>query len=247
MNTSKTDSLASVRALLTHDDRAAVEQGLALAGFLSASARRELIAGAFVADGRRELNYRTPPAGTLVVAEPKGLHAAYAALTLLLRAPRPRPLRALYVREGTLTHLPDELFEQHELVDLEVSDSALTELSPRIAELVNLERLACGQETLTSLPESMGALQKLVWLDLYGYGGRELPESIGRLAALEGLDVGNTKLKQIPDLRGCTRLHWLLTDEEQCLPLPNTSHARVATRWGHETAVRVMPGHSRQR
>jgi hypothetical protein len=247
MKAGTTDPVASVRALLEHTDRAAVDQGLALARALPPAACRTLLAGTFLGDGRREVNHRTPPAGTLVLGALKGPHAAYAALTLLLRAPGRRPLRELHVRERTLTHLPEELFEERTLVDLEVSDSALTELSPRIGELVHLERLACGQTTLTALPESLGDLQELVWLDLYGFGGTELPASIGRLAALEGLDLENTKLEKLPDLRGCTRLHWLLTDREQCLFLYRTSHARAVTRHDREAPVRVLPGHSRQR
>jgi Leucine-rich repeat (LRR) protein len=241
------DRVAAVKALLVHDDPAAVEQGIALAEHLPAGARRALLGGAFLADGRREVDHRTPPAGTLVLGDLKGRHAAYVTLTLLLREPRARPLRELYVRDRTLTSLPEALFARTELVDLEISDCALTELSPRIGELVNLERLACGQPTLTSLPDAIDALTRLYWLDLHGFGGDELPDAIGRLAALEGLDVGGTTLSRLPDLSGCPRLHWLLTDSEQCLFLRPGSHARRAPLWKQSRPVNVMPGHSRQR
>ena len=63
-------------------------------------------------------------------------------------------------------------------IELDLSNTALTDLPENIGNLINLERLDLENNNLVSLPESIGNLSSLLYLNLKSNQLASLPESI---------------------------------------------------------------------
>lgn len=91
------------------------------------------------------------------------------------------------------------------LKELNLNYNGLNGLSPKIANLTNLERLYLnGQRdqennlTLNEIPEQISSLQKLTKLSINDNGLTSLPENFGKLQELEELYIINNKLNALP-------------------------------------------------
>lgn len=97
-----------------------------------------------------------------------------------------------------LTELPEELFDYKDVKVLKLFGNQLKKLSPRIAELENLEELYIGKNELDSLPPEIGQLKKLRILSIQYNRLTKLPDQIGELQNLEQLWLNQNKLDSLP-------------------------------------------------
>lgn len=98
--------------------------------------------------------------------------------------------------------LPESIFLNLGLKELDISNNPLTVLSKDIGNLKNLENLKMSNTNLSSLPQEIGELEKLQHLDISNNQFTDLPTSLGNLHNLIVLTVyGNRgELSQDNDL-----------------------------------------------
>ena len=120
-----------------------------------------------------------------------------------------------------LSELPEELFDYKDVKVLKLFGNQLKKLSPRIAELENLEELYIGKNDLDSLPPEIGQLKKLRILSVQYNRITKLPNEIGELQNLEQLWLNQNKLDSLPatigNLKKLTKIQ-LNFNELKCLP-----------------------------
>lgn len=111
-------------------------------------------------------------------------------------------------------HLSEELYTFTALENLYISEDFLA-LSPKIAQLQQLQSLSLNSKMLQKLPEEIGQLQQLRSLSIVGDLFEELPESIAQLQNLEYLSIRACpkmrklphSLRQLPQLKSLYLYH----------------------------------------
>ncbi len=89
-----------------------------------------------------------------------------------------------------LTQVPQDIFKQTNLVELNLSDNRLTGAIPAEIRLLNkLEILDLSDNAMTGLPAEIGQLSRLKTLDLSNNQLTGLPLELGQLTNLETLDL----------------------------------------------------------
>lgn len=124
-----------------------------------------------------------------------------------------------------LSTLPEGIFSELKIKELEINDNALSELSERFfSELPNLLCLSISFNRLTALPENAFVhLTQLQYLDISGNELGALPKNIfAGLHNLQRLDMVDMKLESIPkgmfdELRNLKNLQ---LDANKCCALP---------------------------
>ena len=105
-----------------------------------------------------------------------------------------------------IAELPSWIAELRELVQLDISKTALRTLPDALCELPKLYWISCfGTKTLERLPERIGRLP-LRYLNLQYCRLVELPASIGALEQMAELLVCNNRLSTLPASVGALRL-----------------------------------------
>ncbi len=100
-------------------------------------------------------------------------------------------------RQG-LTEIPEEVFEMKQLRVLKLYGNQIDSISPRIAELQNLEKLYIGKNKLTYFPTEIGELKNLKLLSAQYNDIKYLTAAIGKLENLEDLILNQNQLNTIP-------------------------------------------------
>lgn len=104
----------------------------------------------------------------------------------------------LNMSRQNLTEIPEEVYEMTELKILKLFHNKIDSISPKIAQLKNLEKLYLGKNQLKYLPKEISELKNLKILSV-GYNElEELPASIGEMTELEQLWVDQNRLKAFP-------------------------------------------------
>ena len=98
--------------------------------------------------------------------------------------------------------LPDALYEFTALEHLELHNSTIRSISPKIGQFKLLKTLSIHCNGLTELPEELGSLPSLYHLALQGGGWHMLPASLVQLPNLESLELKNTGLEALPHFLG---------------------------------------------
>ncbi|KAI6705478.1 hypothetical protein NL676_008440 [Syzygium grande] len=101
-----------------------------------------------------------------------------------------------------LRKLPESFGRVTSLVELDLSDTAITRLPDSIGNQKHLSVLELCCTKINELPSSIGNLRKLKSLDLWHTEVRELPVSIGNLESLLKLDVSHTQCLRLPESIG---------------------------------------------
>lgn len=114
--------------------------------------------------------------------------------------------------------LPDYFYDDDEIKYLRVDciePNCMTEISPKISRLVNLETLILSKTSIRELPKEIGELSKLKELRILGGGQLEsLPKEISKLNNLEILDIWRNRLQKIPvELRSLEKLKIIFVGE----------------------------------
>src|SRR5215831_4973794 len=73
----------------------------------------------------------------------------------------PMPAAHLNLWKQHLGHVPETVWDQHELESLVLADNDLVEVSERIGELAKLRMLDLGHNQLTRVPGSLAGLDSL--------------------------------------------------------------------------------------
>ena len=98
-----------------------------------------------------------------------------------------------------LSSIPKSIFGLSELESLNLSSNRnISELSPLIAELKNLEELDLNRNALIEIPDEIGDLKKLKRLTLSYNKLTGFPEAILNLKGLEWLEIGSQTITELP-------------------------------------------------
>lgn len=100
-------------------------------------------------------------------------------------------------RQG-LEEIPEEVFERKDLKILRLYGNKIRNISPRIAELTELEELYIGRNQLKELPPEIGRLKKLKILSAQYNDIEALPAEIGEMEQLEQLILNQNRLRTLP-------------------------------------------------
>ncbi|KAF7846505.1 hypothetical protein BT93_L4225 [Corymbia citriodora subsp. variegata] len=101
-----------------------------------------------------------------------------------------------------LRKLPKSFVRVASLVELDLSNTAITRLPNSIGNQKCLSILNLRSTKIDELPNSIGSLRELKFLVLSNTNIRKLPMSIGNLESLLELDVSGTRLLQLPESIG---------------------------------------------
>jgi len=106
---------------------------------------------------------------------------------------------------------------------LDLSDLNLSELSPLVGSLSQLQSLDLSLNKLTELPDFIGDLPQLKSLTISGNKIAVLPESIGKLTQLKSLALSDNILTKLPNSLGkLSRLQKLYVDSNRLTSLPES-------------------------
>lgn len=100
-------------------------------------------------------------------------------------------------RKG-LKEIPDYVYELKDLKVLRLFGNQIDSISPKIAQLTNLEKLYLGRNKLKVLPAEIGELKKLKILSVSSNQLDSLPVEIGGLEALQQLWLDQNELRTLP-------------------------------------------------
>ncbi|XP_041780731.1 leucine-rich repeat-containing protein 47-like [Anopheles merus] len=101
--------------------------------------------------------------------------------------------------------LDDAVYQLSALNLLDVNDTPLDRISPRIDSLTHLQSLLLYRNKIAQLPATIGQLGELKVLDLSGNRLTELPGEFGKLHSLTTLNLSFNQLKKL-DLSALDRL-----------------------------------------
>lgn len=102
-------------------------------------------------------------------------------------------------------NLDETVYQLSALNLLDINDTPLRDISPKIANLEHLQSLILFRNQIASVPVEIGRLAALKVLDLSGNQIETLPIELGQLKALTTINLSGNKLKQV-DLG---QLEWL--------------------------------------
>jgi len=120
--------------------------------------------------------------------------------------------------------IPESIFSLSKLISLDLSwNRNISELSPLIANLKNIEELDLETNALTSVPVELGSLKNLKVLAINQNQFTSFPESICELSTLEELNIGNQKIAALPsDMKGLKKLKKLIVESAEIQEIPDT-------------------------
>lgn len=115
-----------------------------------------------------------------------------------------------------------EYDEQGYLIDLDLSQSNITQLTEGLGELIHLQRLNLSNNHLTQISlEELGKLSNLQHLDLHKNQLTCIPPELVQLVALQHLDLHKNQLTQIPsELGQLSNLQYLDLYDNQLTQIP---------------------------
>jgi GTPase SAR1 family protein len=127
----------------------------------------------------------------------------------------------LNLSQLALSEVPSEISLLTNLRRLDLSGNQLTHLPAEIGQLTNLHGLRLSESELTQLPAEIGQLTSLQWLSFSEGKLSQIPPEIGQLANLEELRLDGNQLTQLPaEIGQLTNLHDLYLDDNQLTQLP---------------------------
>ncbi len=127
----------------------------------------------------------------------------------------------LDLRVLNLNHLPPDLFNLVDLLELDISYNQLDYLPTEIILLQNLQILDIVVNKITSIPPEIGRLINLRELHISNNRLIDLPSEIGLLRYLEDLDVHDNEITVIPaEIENLQELRSLDLSNNKILTLP---------------------------
>jgi len=104
----------------------------------------------------------------------------------------------LNLSKSGLREIPEEVYAMKQLKVLKLYGNKIDAISPRIAELENLEKLYIGKNLLTHFPPEIGELKNLKLLSAQYNDIKYLTGAIGKLENLEQLILNQNQLTALP-------------------------------------------------
>eukprot|EP01119_Soliformovum_irregulare_P024572 TRINITY_DN8842_c0_g1_i1.p1 TRINITY_DN8842_c0_g1~~TRINITY_DN8842_c0_g1_i1.p1 ORF type:complete len:646 (+),score=167.29 TRINITY_DN8842_c0_g1_i1:56-1939(+) len=110
-------------------------------------------------------------------------------------------VRLIYQKKK-LTAIPDEVFDNPLIHDMDLSHNSIFSISPRISTLSHLTKLYLQNNEIEELPIQFCNLQQLTTLNLSKNKLKSLPENLGLLTNLACLTVEHNQLEAMPESLG---------------------------------------------
>lgn len=143
--------------------------------------------------------------------------------TLPVTLPSLKNLRELSLSMNRFTIIPEPVFYlSTSLATLELPSNELTEISEKIALLVNLTRLDISSNHITTLPDEIGSLTNLVYLRARANKIATVTPLLGQLTNLITLDLRQNEIEEL---------------DERCFPASSTLEKLLLT----ENYLRSIP------
>jgi hypothetical protein len=131
--------------------------------------------------------------------------------------------QVLCLSESDLHELPQELFDETWIEELDISNNNIKFLPERICNLKKLKKLNIAGNSLTSLPKSMNQLCNLEVLKINSNLLTHLPDSVCQLSKLKKLKLCKNQLVEIPkEIAYLNSLEKLDLSHNQLTFLPNS-------------------------
>lgn len=132
-------------------------------------------------------------------------------------------LKKLWLRGGTIEHLPKEIGQLKELEQLDLLNTKLQRLPDEIVSLSRLRFLEVFESQITELPEDFGLLGSLRVIILERSHLRELPDSFAKMNRLEIIEMNDNRLERLPDdLSSLTNLRVLTLGNNRLSVVPQS-------------------------
>lgn len=109
------------------------------------------------------------------------------------------PINTANKKETGGTTVEEGLSKIESFTKLILYNQQLTELDPRVGQLVNLKQIHAGANLFETLPAEIGALQNLENLEVYKNKLQSVPPEIGNLKKLKFLLLDNNELTTLPE------------------------------------------------
>ena len=132
-------------------------------------------------------------------------------------------LKKLWLRGGTIEHLPKEIGQLKKLEQFDLLNTKLQRLPNEIVSLSRLRFLELSDSEVTELPEEFGRLVSLRVVILHRNQLKKLPDSFGEMSRLEIAEIDFNQIEQLPeDLSGLTNLRVLGLGDSELSALPQS-------------------------
>lgn len=129
----------------------------------------------------------------------------------------------LNLSRKNLKEIPESVYQRKDLKVLKLYGNQIDSISPRIAELIDLEKLYLGKNKLKTLPSEIALLKKLKVLSISNNLITSLPNEIGEMESLEQIWANQNQISKIPDsiskLKKLTVLNLNFNDLDTLNPL----------------------------
>ena len=132
-------------------------------------------------------------------------------------------LKKLWLRGGTIEHLPKEIGRLQELEQIDLLNTKLQRLPNEVVSLLCLRHLELTDSEVTELPEEFGRLVSLRVVILHRNQLQTLPDSFGQMNRLEIAEIDFNQIEQLPeDLSGLINLRVLGLGDSRLSTLPQS-------------------------
>jgi Leucine-rich repeat (LRR) protein len=130
------------------------------------------------------------------------------------------------VHDANLVLFPEETFQFHYLLSLDLSNNQIASIPTQICQLNNLTKLVLMRNSISFIPETISQLTNLTFMEVSYNLLQEIPISLQKLTKLTGLGLSANRITIFPEelCSSLTELTQLGLHSNQITQLPSNLH-----------------------